>query len=173
MERARIDIILDNSGFELFADLIFALYLLSAGTAETIVLHPKSIPWYAAFLCSRGKAANADIFRFVSDVTPPDIGHLFSALANPAYFESGPRHSALDFLVARLTEYYAEGRIIIRSHDFWTTQHSYWRLPSRAPDVIADLQESDLVVFKGDLNYRKYVFSNKLLTRADLVRGLG
>lgn len=112
-------------------------------------------------------------FRFVSDVTPPDIGHLFSALANPAYFESGARHSALDFLVARLTEYYAEGRIIIRSHDFWTTQHSYWRLPSRAPDVLADLQESDLVIFKGDLNYRKYASSNKLLTRADRVRGLG
>lgn len=112
-------------------------------------------------------------FRFVSDVTPPDIGHLFSALANPAYFESGLRHSALEFLVARLMEFYAEGRIIIRSHDFWTTQHSYWRLPSKAPDVLADLEESDLVIFKGDLNYRKYVSSIKLLTRADRVRGLG
>jgi hypothetical protein len=97
-------------------------------------------------------------FRFVSDVTPPDIGHLFSSLSNPAYFfgAEGSRQEALDFLVSQLTAFYADGRIIIRPHDFWTTQHSYWRLPTRAPDLLADLEQSDLLVFKGDLNYRKY-----------------
>lgn len=102
------------------------------------------------------------MFRFVSDVLPSDIVHLFSSLSNPAYFGPGPRHSALDFLVERLTEYYQDGRIIIRSNDFWTTQHSYWRLPSRAPDLLIDLEESDLVIFKGDLNYRKSVRLNKV-----------
>jgi hypothetical protein len=95
----------------------------------------------------------------VSDVTPPDIGHLFSALSNPAYFfadEEAPDTSSLEFLVQELTSFYADGRIIIRPHDFWTTQHSFWRLPSKAPDLLADLEESDLLVFKGDLNYRKY-----------------
>jgi len=92
----------------------------------------------------------------VSDVTPNDIGHLFAALSNPQYFGSGQRHSAIDFLVERLTDYYSDGRIIIRSNDFWTTQHSYWRLPTKAPGLLADLEESDLVIFKGDLNYRKY-----------------
>jgi hypothetical protein len=157
----------------LYADLIFALYLLSTGIAETVILHPKSIPWYTTPPFPGERPLIPVSFRFVSDVTPPDIGHLFSALANPAYFESGSRHSALEFLVARLTEFYGEGRIIIRSHDFWTTQHSYWRLPSKAPDVLADLEESDLVIFKGDLNYRKYVSSIKLLTRVNRVRGLG
>src|SRR5579871_2421968 len=85
--------------------------------------------------------ADPGIFRFVSDVTPSDIGHLFSALGNPAYFRSGTRHAAIGFLVERLTEYYSDGRIIIRSNDFWTTQHSYWRLPSKAPELLADLEE--------------------------------
>ena len=48
LKSARVDIILDNSGFELYADLIFTLYLLTSGIAETVVLHPKSIPWYAS-----------------------------------------------------------------------------------------------------------------------------
>jgi damage-control phosphatase, subfamily III len=153
---ARIDIVLDNAGFELYADLIFTSYLLSVGMAGTVILHPKSIPWYVACGMCR-MCADPDMFRFVSDVTPRDIGHLFSCLSNPAYFGFEARPPALDYLVGKLTEFYREGRIIIRCHDFWTTQHSYWRLPSRALELLRDLEQSDLVIFKGDLNYRKYV----------------
>jgi len=95
----------------------------------------------------------------VSDVTRPDIVHLFSALRNPAYFfgrDTAARPQSLEFLVSQLTDLYADRRIIIRLHDFWTTQHSYWRLPSKAPGLLTYLEESDLLVFKGDLNYRKY-----------------
>lgn len=38
---------------------------------------------------------------------------------------------------------------------FWTTQYAYQDLPEVAPQVLEELQKSDLVVFKGDLNYRK------------------
>lgn len=95
----------------------------------------------------------------MSDVTPPDIVHLFSALTNPAYFfgrDTAARPQSLEFLVSQLSDFYADGRIVIRLHDFWTTQHSYWRLPSKAPHLLTDLEASDLLVFKGDLNYRKY-----------------
>ncbi|KFY16990.1 hypothetical protein V491_05149, partial [Pseudogymnoascus sp. VKM F-3775] len=38
-----------------------------------------------------------------------------------------------------------------------TAGGSFWRLPTSAPRLYEDLKESTLVVFKGDLNYRKLV----------------
>lgn len=155
-EERRVDIVLDNAGFELFVDLILAGYLLSSGLATTIVLHPKSLPW------------------FVSDVLPKDFLDLISALAEPQAFYTSPDETGdpkangnrpqalserevqeLQFLFQQWSEFHQEGKLIIRPNRFWTTAGSYWRLPHEAPELLEDLKESELVIFKGDLNYRK------------------
>ena len=149
-EERRVDIVLDNSGFELFVDLILAGYLLSSGLATTVVLHPKSIPW------------------FVSDVTPPDFADIIDALRDAQNFytapdESGREHMPLsekeldevNFLFKQWSELHQDGKLIIRPHAFWTGAGSYWRMPHLAPDLLEDLKESELVLLKGDLNYRK------------------
>ncbi|KAF1995111.1 DUF89-domain-containing protein [Amniculicola lignicola CBS 123094] len=150
----RVDIVLDNAGFELFVDLILAGYLLAAGLATTIVLHPKSIPW------------------FVSDVLPKDFGDLLNALVDPQAFYSAisdedklagktatplseSEVSDLKFLFQHWSSIYAEGQLVLRPNRFWTEGGSYWRLPKTAVDLYEDLKESELVIFKGDLNYRK------------------
>ncbi|KAI4091156.1 MAG: hypothetical protein LQ344_004269 [Seirophora lacunosa] len=150
----RIDIVLDNAGFELFVDLILAGYLLAAGLATQIVLHPKSIPW------------------FVSDVLPADFASLLNALADPQAFYSTPSEnennsqkippplsedetSELLFLFQHWSTLHQEGQMTIRPNLFWTGPGSYWRLPKTAPSLHEDLKESELVIFKGDLNYRK------------------
>jgi hypothetical protein len=38
---------------------------------------------------------------------------------------------------------------------FWTTQYAYQDMPAVAPHLVDELAKSGLVVFKGDLNYRK------------------
>ena len=150
----RVDIVLDNAGFELFVDLILAGYLVASGLATSVVFHPKSIPW------------------FVSDVLPADFAALLSALAQPQNFYSALSEEdkaagkapqplsdadlgALQFLFQHWTSIYAEGQLVLRPNDFWTQAGSYWRLPRSAPHLYDDLKSSELVIFKGDLNYRK------------------
>ncbi|RPB05588.1 DUF89-domain-containing protein [Choiromyces venosus 120613-1] len=125
----RIDIVLDNSGFELFVDLIFGGYLLAAGFATEIIFYPKTLPW------------------FVSDVLPGDFADLINTLRDPK--------SDLEFLFSEWSSLHSEGKFLLRPNRFWTTAASYWRLPSVAPQLFEDLKQSELVIFKGDLNYRK------------------
>ena len=59
----RVDIILDNAGFELLTDLLLADYVLSSGLSSILYLHPKSYP------------------IFVSDVIPVDLEWTIDALS--------------------------------------------------------------------------------------------
>ncbi|KAH8879566.1 DUF89-domain-containing protein [Thozetella sp. PMI_491] len=150
----RVDIVLDNAGFELYVDLILAGYLLSAGLATEVILHPKSIPW------------------FVSDVLPGDFAALLSALASPrSFYETQSEEEKLQdktpapltdaevdelsFLFQDWAHRHAEGQLILRSNRFWTHPGSFWRLPHEDKDLLEDLKTSEIVIFKGDLNYRK------------------
>jgi damage-control phosphatase, subfamily III len=153
-QERRVDIVLDNAGFELFVDFILAGYLLQSGLATQIVLHPKNIPW------------------FVSDVIPKDFSDLLNVLVGAKSFYETPTEDdkAADKTPAPLSEkdeenmkklfenwsqLYAEGKIILRPNVFWTEGGSYWRMPHTAPSLYEDLKSSELVIYKGDLNYRK------------------
>lgn len=96
----QIDIILDNAGFELFTDVLYATYLLDAGIATSVRLHVKEFPW------------------FVSDVTLPDIESLFYHLDSSEYF---PCREYIEKLLQRLREFFRSGAITTTSDHFWTT----------------------------------------------------
>ncbi|KAF4344367.1 HRT2-high level expression reduced Ty3 transposition [Fusarium beomiforme] len=150
----RVDIVLDNAGFELYVDMILAGYLLSAGLATQVVLRPKSIPW------------------FVSDVVPSDFSGLLNAVANPRALYDTPSEDEelqgkkpeplseegekdLKFLFQEWATFHAEGQLMLRPNRYWTYGGSFWRLPAENPELHQELKEAELVIFKGDLNYRK------------------
>jgi hypothetical protein len=137
-----IHIVLDNSGFEFITDLVLAAYLLAANYATAIVLHGKAMPW------------------FVSDVTATDLEATLRMLENAGFTKPLPEAEALDIktFASMLRGHLATGRLCYEAHPFWTTQHSYARLSELAPDLHIRLASAELVVFKGDLNYRKLVF---------------
>ncbi|KAJ9634662.1 Hairy/enhancer-of-split with YRPW motif protein 2 [Coniosporium tulheliwenetii] len=131
-----IDIILDNAGFEFFTDVLYASYLLESGLASSIRFHVKDFPW------------------FVSDVTSADVDSLFSHLQSPEIF---PSREYLDRLLRRLSKHFDSGALTVIQHPFWTAGCSFHKMHSQAPDLVEDLKASSLVIFKGDLNYRKLV----------------
>lgn len=55
----------------------------------------------------------------------------------------------------RWKSYVEEGKWIYEQHPFWCTGYTYWDIKTEAPDLFLHLADSDLVLFKGDLNFRK------------------
>lgn len=129
-----VDIILDNAGFELFTDLIFAAYLLDCGLASRVNLHAKVFPW------------------FVSDAMISDIGTLLDLLE---HVESFPEREAIGPVLAHLRNFFDANRLVTVDNWFWTAGSSYHEMPERAQRLFSDLRKSSLVIFKGDLHYRK------------------
>ncbi|KAK3710618.1 Hairy/enhancer-of-split with YRPW motif protein 2 [Vermiconidia calcicola] len=153
-QERRVDIVLDNAGFELFVDLVLTGYLLQSGLATQIVLHPKNMPW------------------FVSDVVPKDFSDLLNVLVSAKSFYETPSEDdqsngttpkplsdkedeAMKQLFSNWSSLYASGKILLRPNVFWTEAGSYWRMLYTAPSLFSDLHQSELVIHKGDLNYRK------------------
>ena len=76
---------------------------------------------------------------FVSDAMPVDVEETLAALL-------------ADTLESRLSDHLAAGRLVLRDHPFWTTCLMFRQMP---PDLVDDLTQSDLVIIKGDVNYRR------------------
>lgn len=123
----RVEIVLDNAGYELVTDLALADLLLHSGLAQTMVLHAKAYP------------------VFVSDATPADVDYTLDHLGSTA-------HPAAFAMQQRLRGALADGRLHIHNHPFWTSPLAAWEMP---PELEQQIGTAQLVIFKGDANYRR------------------
>ncbi|KAG0203409.1 hypothetical protein BGX33_009132 [Mortierella sp. NVP41] len=166
MRNGRVDIILDNAGFELYVDFVFADYLVRAGFASEVVFHAKRIPW------------------FVSDVMPFDFQWTLDQLHRPQPSSSSSyffnltdpiEQQALLDLGRKWQGYVDQGIWKVTSHEFWTSCYSFYHLPTlpSAQDLFKDMRQSDLWIFKGDLNYRKLVYDCKWPTTTPFTTAIG
>jgi hypothetical protein len=121
----RVDFILDNGGQELVCDLLLALDLVGAG--KTVRFHAKKHPFY------------------VSDAQGKDVRAAITALEED-------RDTALSEAGGALSASAAGGKLVIDDHFFWNGPSHYPDLP-RA--LARGLRRSDLVILKGDVNYRR------------------
>jgi uncharacterized protein with ATP-grasp and redox domains len=123
----QVDFLMDNAAFELVGDLALVLYLLESRLVGRVILHLKPHP------------------VFVSDALPEDVRNTLRTLV-----ESDD--DAVADLGERLRNLIAHGRIQMRQHFFWTSPLAGWQMPG---SLRATLARSDLVISKGDANYRR------------------
>jgi hypothetical protein len=123
----RLDLMLDNAGFELVADLGLADLLLGSGVTGALVLHVKAHP------------------TFVSDVIPTDVGQTI------AFLRTSPEPAVQGF-GNRLEDYCEGGKLLVRSSYFWNSPLPMWEYPR---DLGEEWSGSALLISKGDANYRR------------------
>lgn len=123
----RIDFLIDNAGVELAGDLLTADYLLRHNLAETVNFHVKPYP------------------TFVSDATIPDVAEAIGRLA-----DNDREEAAATGL--RLRRALSDGRLALHTHPFWVSPLPFWEMPI---GLRAALSASDLIIVKGDMNYRR------------------
>jgi hypothetical protein len=103
-------------------------YLVTSGIASRVVFHIKSMPW------------------FVSDVLATDIEHLLASVA---------ADEKISPLAARWRAHLSAKRWVVETDVYWTLAEPYHKMKTVRPSLYDRLAMSRLLIFKGDLNYRK------------------
>jgi hypothetical protein len=122
----RIALLADNAGTELLMDVALIDFLLSHQLAGEIHVHLKPWPF------------------FVSDAMIPDLADGLDALLAAG--------GAAAKLARRVDGHVAAGELLPRAHWASASPLFYYEMPG---DLHAELAKMDLVIVKGDANYRR------------------
>ncbi|KAK6619193.1 hypothetical protein RUM44_003575 [Polyplax serrata] len=122
-----IDFVTDNAGYEAYCDFCFCDLLCTSSLVSKIRFHVKKLPWY------------------VSDLTRNDIKWMLDRLEKEGISE----------LSARWKKYFDDGVWSIYEENYWTMPFGYKDMKTKDLELYNYLSQSCLVIFKGDLNYRK------------------
>lgn len=117
----------DNCGLELLSDLGMVDLLLSHRLVERVRLHLKPQPY------------------FVSDAMPQDAHETIEALA-------ASDDEALAALGSRLASHRSGDRLALHTDPFWASCLFFTQMPGRLRSLWT---EGDLILLKGDVNYRR------------------
>ena len=123
----RVDFILDNFGPELIHDIGLADYLLGTDLTTAVRFHAKPTPHYVSDAMIKDVHATVD---YLADHQVPEVRQLAERVAN----------------------YIQDQRLEIVDDYFWTSPTYFWDMPEY---IYKELSASDLVISKGDANYRR------------------
>eukprot|EP01080_Neovahlkampfia_damariscottae_P005512 gene5512-9329_t len=124
-QNSEIHIVLDNCGCELLCDMILAHIFIKKKIATSIQFHAKKYP------------------VFVSDVMIKDFHFTINQLKN---------HKNLKHFGEIFENHLNSNEWSLFEHEFYTSPLPLWEMPN---DLRNEFKKADLVIFKGDANYRR------------------
>ncbi|XP_014251732.1 protein-glutamate O-methyltransferase-like isoform X2 [Cimex lectularius] len=127
-----VDIVMDNAGLEMLCDMTLADFLISKCGVDLVNFHVKPIPW------------------FVSDVIIRDFMQGVESIA-----KSERKH--FKNIGLRWQHYLDKGVWKLHADTYWCLGLPYQLMEETDPSLYKKLSRSSLIIFKGDLNYRKLV----------------
>ncbi|NLG27988.1 MAG: protein-glutamate O-methyltransferase family protein [Chloroflexi bacterium] len=123
----RVEFACDNAGLELLSDMFLADELLQQKLVDQIVFNLKPGPF------------------FVSDATMQDFAGTLGAM-------QGAQAETIREVHARLDDAALHGRVRLSTHPFWITPFFFSEMPA---DLQRQFGQADLLILKGDVNYRR------------------
>lgn len=126
-QNGNIAYFLDNAGKELLFDLALMDHLLSSGLVTSITCYLKNQPF------------------FVSDAMPWDLFMAIKRLSASNYEQTR-------VFANRIIKWLHRGAITVQTPQFLTSSRMYRQMPKV---FYTQLQSYDLVILKGDVNYRR------------------
>ncbi|XP_072749909.1 damage-control phosphatase ARMT1 isoform X2 [Anoplolepis gracilipes] len=126
-----IHIVLDNAGYELFSDLCLAAFLVTIAPATKITFYVKIYPWY------------------VSDTTIQDFRWTLD------YLDSLDQYPNMKLLGKMFRDLLDREIWCIKEESYWTGPYDFRQMKEKDRKLYTQLSDAKLVIFKGDLNYRK------------------
>ncbi|XP_014237147.1 protein-glutamate O-methyltransferase-like isoform X1 [Trichogramma pretiosum] len=142
-----IDTVLDNAGYELFTDLCLAIYILEKSVVKKMRFYVKRYPW------------------FVSDVMTKDFHWLIEIMKKSD-------NQSIQTFGGLCEKHLKSGAITIEEESFWTDPYDFSEMPTHDQTLYKKLSEAILVIFKGDLNYRKLMGDVNWETTTDFTHAL-
>ncbi|EFN74727.1 UPF0364 protein C6orf211-like protein [Camponotus floridanus] len=126
-----IHIVLDNAGCEFFSDLCLAAFLVTIAPATKITFHVKAYPWY------------------VSDTTVQDFHWTLDHLNSLDHYPN------MKLMGKKFRNFMDREIWCIKAEPYWTGPYDFRQMKEKDKKLYAQFSDAKLVIFKGDLNYRK------------------
>ncbi|XP_065320068.1 damage-control phosphatase ARMT1-like [Gordionus sp. m RMFG-2023] len=175
-----INLIIDNSGFELFTDLVLVYFLLKTNLADKILIRGKNMPWFVS------DATAKDLKSLLTWLLYPDNNKEGNCICNGLYvseiLNQLPKTNKTQELDNNMNYYgvwfaqeilklmgnflaipeketvkNSKPSLIYIDNMYWTLPNDYDAMMELDPKLYEELSESLLIIFKGDLNFRKLV----------------
>ncbi|KAG5318719.1 ARMT1 methyltransferase, partial [Pseudoatta argentina] len=131
MKNDNIHIVLDNAGYELFIDLCLAAFLVTVVPTTKITFHAKLYPWY------------------VSDTTIHDFLWMLD------YMNALNDRPNIQLLGKTFKNLMDQQSWSVKEEPYWTGPYDFSQMKEKEKNIYAEFSAAKLIIFKGDLNYRK------------------